>query len=86
MILQALVKHYETLANQEKVAKQGWCQAKVSYALDIDAEGNLLGVISVKQEVERGKKTVWVPQMIEVPEMVSRSSGISANFLCDNSK
>lgn len=86
MILQALVKHYETLANQEKVAKQGWCQAKVSYALDIDVEGNLLGVISLKQEVERGKKTVWVPQMIEVPEMVSRSSGISANFLCDNSK
>lgn len=86
MILQALVKHYETLAEQEKVAKQGWCQAKVSYALDIDAEGNLLGVISVKQEVERGKKTAWVPQMIEVPEMVSRSSGISANFLCDNSK
>ncbi|MBU3878214.1 type I-C CRISPR-associated protein Cas8c/Csd1 [Faecalicatena sp. AGMB00832] len=86
MILQALVKHYETLAEQEKVAKQGWCQAKVSYALDIDAEGNLLGVISVKQEVQRGKKTAWVPQMIEVPEMVSRSSGIAANFLCDNSK
>lgn len=86
MILQALVKHYETLANQEKVAKQGWCQAKVSYALDIDVEGNLLGVISLKQKVERGKKTVWVPQPVEVPQMVSRSSGVAANLLCDNSK
>lgn len=86
MILQALVKHYETLAKQGKVSRQGWCQAKISYALDIDTEGNLLGIISLKQEVERGKKSVWVPQVVEVPEMVARSSGVSANFLCDNSK
>lgn len=86
MILNALVKHYETLAEQGKVSRQGWCQAKVSYALDIDADGNLLGVISLKQEVQRGKKTVWTPQPFEVPQMVSRSSGVAANFLCDNSK
>lgn len=86
MILQALVGYYETLAEQERGSRRGWCRAKVSYALDIDVEGNLLGVISLKQEVERGKKTAWIPQMIEVPEMVSRSSGVSANFLCDNSK
>ncbi|WP_125141098.1 type I-C CRISPR-associated protein Cas8c/Csd1 [Clostridium transplantifaecale] len=86
MILQALVKHYETLAEQGKVSRQGWCRAKVTYALDIDAEGRLLGLIPLKQEEERGKKTVWVPQMMEVPEMAARSSGVSANFLCDNSK
>lgn len=86
MILQALVKYYETLAEQEKVSRQGWCQAKVSYALDIDTGGNLLGIISLKQEEERGKKTVYVPQILEVPEMVARSSGVSPNFLCDNSK
>lgn len=86
MILQALVKHYETLAEQGKVSRQGWCRAKVTYALDIDAEGRLLGLIPLKQEEERGKKTVWVPQMMEVPEMAARSSGVLANFLCDNSK
>lgn len=86
MILQALVNHYETLADQGKVSRQGWCQAKVSYALDLDAEGNLLGIIPLKQEEERGKKTIWVPQIMEVPEMTSRSSGVSANFMCDNSK
>lgn len=86
MILQALVKHYETLAEQGKVSRQAWCRAKVTYALDIDTDGNLLGIISLKQEEERGKKTVWVPQMVEVPEMAARSSGVSANFLCDNSK
>lgn len=67
MILQALVKHYETLLEQGKVSRQGWCQAKVSYALDIDREGKLLGIISLKQEEVRGKKTAWVPQMAEVP-------------------
>lgn len=86
MILQALTQHYETLANQGKVSKQGWCRAKVSYALNIDGDGSLLGIIPLKQEEIRGKKTVWIPQSIEVPEMVTRSSGISANFLCDNSK
>ena len=30
MILQALVNYYEGLVQQEKAAKQGWCQAKVS--------------------------------------------------------
>lgn len=86
MILQALQEHYEILAEQGKVSRPGWCKAKVSYALDIDKEGNLLGVISTMKETTRGKKTVWEPSSIEVPEMVSRSSGVSANFLCDNSK
>lgn len=86
MILQALVKHYETLVEQGNVSRQGWCQAKVSYALDIDTGGNLQGIIPLKQEEASGKKTVYVPQMLEVPEMVSRSSRVSPNFLCDNSK
>lgn len=29
---------------------------------------------------------VWLPQQIKVPEMVTRASGVAANFLCDNSK
>lgn len=86
MILQALVKHYETLAKQEKVSHQGWCKARVSYALDLDQAGSIRGIISLKQEEERGKKKVWIAPFIEVPEMVSRSSGVSPNFLCDNSK
>ena len=31
MILQALAKYYENLAEEEKVARPGWCSAKVSY-------------------------------------------------------
>lgn len=33
MILQSLVKLYETLADQGKVSRPGWCNAKVSYAV-----------------------------------------------------
>lgn len=85
MILQALADYYEKLAQQEKVERLGWCRAKVSYALEIDESGQLLGVIPLKQEEQRGKKTMLLPMEMKVPEMVTRSSGISANFLCDNS-
>lgn len=86
MILQALVKQYENLERQGKVSGLGWCQAKVSYELDLSKNGDVLGVTSRKIEVMRGKKNVWAPASLIVPEMVTRSSGVSANFLCDNSK
>ncbi len=44
-----------------------------------------MGVIPLKKEQQKGKKTVWVPQDLTVPQMVSRCSGVSANFLCDHS-
>ena len=86
MILQALVNHYENLVEQEEVTQEGWCKAKVSYAVNLSKDGEILGILSLKTEEERGKKKVWVPRQIKVPEMVTRSSGIQANFLCDNSK
>ena len=36
--------------------------------------------------MERGKKKIWVAKPLNVPEMVTRSSGIAPNFLCDNAK
>lgn len=86
MILQALVEHYDRLAEQGKVSREGWCMAKVSYGINLSKEGKVTGIISLKTEEERGKKKVWAPQVMTVPEMVTRSSGVSANFLCDNSK
>ena len=86
MILQALVKHYENLIQEEKVSKQGWCSAKVSYEIELSKEGEIKNIICLKIEEERGKKKVIRPQNLLVPEMVTRSSGVSANFLCDNAK
>lgn len=85
MILQSLVQYYETLAQKGEISGQGWSTAKVSFGLDISREGELLGIVDLKIEVPRGKKTAWVPQNLRVPQMVARSSGVSANFLCDNS-
>ena len=39
MILQALVKEYENLAENNLVPKRGWCQVKVSYAIDLNLMG-----------------------------------------------
>ena len=85
MILQALVEYYEALERKEKITSPGWCRARVAYGLDISEQGELMGVIPLKKEQQNGKKTVWVPQDLTVPQMVSRSSGVSANFLCDHS-
>lgn len=86
MILQALVEYYETLLKNNKVAGRGWCQAKVAFALNLNIDGSLKSVITLKEEKERGKKKIWVPSERIVPQMVTRAVDISANFLCDNSK
>lgn len=86
MILQALVSYYEKLAEQDKVSCPGWCSAKVSYGIQLSCDGEIKGITWLKQEVQRGKKTVEVPSSMKVPEMLTRSSGVAANFLCDNSK
>lgn len=85
MILQSLVKYYESLEQKGEITKPGWCNAKVSFALELSADGQLKRVIPLKVEKERGKKTVLEPQKLKVPQMVTRSSGIASNFLCDNS-
>ncbi|WP_461877702.1 type I-C CRISPR-associated protein Cas8c/Csd1 [Fusicatenibacter sp.] len=86
MILQALVKYYEDLEKQGKISKRGWCTGKVSYGLQLSYDGKVQAVLSLKREQQTGKKTILSPQPLTVPEMVTRSSGVSANFLCDNSK
>ncbi len=86
MILQSLVEYYDALAKKGEITEPGWCRAKVSYALNIGEDGELKGLIPLKEEEKKGKKTVMVPQNIKVPEMdTTRASGVKANFLCDNS-
>lgn len=68
MILQALVNHYEDLVKKGELAQPGWVTAKISYALNIDAEGNLLGLIPLKRSILTGKKSREVPEKMTVPE------------------
>ena len=84
MILQALVRHYEQLAQKGRIASPGWQSVKVSFAIRIGEDGTLRAVENLRKEVPSGKKTVLVPRIMQVPEQVKRASGIAPNFLCDN--
>ena len=81
MILQALVEHYEDLAAQGKLARPGWRDTNISYALYINDAGELEQVVSLKNEVERGKKKVLVPRTMQLPFPLRKSSDITTNFL-----
>lgn len=83
MILQALCAYYDALADRGEISPPGWCDAKVSFALDLDESGALCGVIPLKIVPPGGKKEI--PQLLRVPEQVKKTSGVSANFLCENS-
>lgn len=84
-ILKALVDHYEDLLCEGKVGRFGWSDSKITYALYLDEDGTLLDLISLREEVQRGKKTFEVPQMIQLPTPAKRSSSFLPNFMWDNS-
>ena len=85
MILQALTEYYQSLAQAGKIAAPGWGPVKVSFVLYLTPDGTLEGVSSTQVEQAKGKKTVLAPRSMSLPAPVKRSSGIAANFLCDNS-
>lgn len=86
MILQSLTQYYEELVKQNLVTSEGWCKAKVSFSLSINEDGSLFDIVPKSLEKIKGNKTVKIPAEIDVPQMVTRSSGIKANFLCDNAR
>ncbi|MDO4804279.1 MAG: type I-C CRISPR-associated protein Cas8c/Csd1 [Lachnospiraceae bacterium] len=83
MIIQELAAYFESLSEQGRVGAEGWSKAKVSYGLQLDEDGGLVGIMPLLVIPDGGKKEV--PKELFVPEQVKRSSGISPNFLCDNS-
>ena len=82
MILQALVDYYEALAEQGKIARPGWAKVKVSWALEIDEDGQLLDVLPLRSLSPDGKK--MLPQEMKLPAPVKRTVGVTPNFLWDN--
>ncbi|MBO4795498.1 MAG: type I-C CRISPR-associated protein Cas8c/Csd1, partial [Clostridia bacterium] len=85
MILQALAKLYDDLEKRGEISKPGWVATKVGFALSIDVDGKLRGIIPLETEVERNGKKVTVNQTLVLPAPVKRSSGVASNFLWDNS-
>ena len=78
MILQSLCNYYEQLleTHSGEIPEPGWCPRRIAFLLDLSPQGELRGIIPSPDS--KG----W---MHNVPEQVKRSSGVAANFLCDNS-
>lgn len=85
MILQSLVKLYEILEEQKKVTGLGWSLAKISFRIMLNKDGELVGLVSACNPVVKGKKEIYLPTVMTVPEQAKRSSGIKPQFLCDTS-
>ena len=86
MILQALTAYYEEQRRKGNISAVGWDESfKVSFLLEIDDSGALVDAIDNRELITAGKKQALLPQAMCVPAHQLRSSGIAANFLCDNS-
>ena len=86
MILQALARYYDILSNdpESDIAPPNYSSTGVSFALNISEQGKLLDVFPLFEQVQRGKKLEEKPHRMIVPEQVKKTSGINANFLCEN--
>ena len=82
MILQALVRCYEALTERGELEKEGWSPVKVSWGLELDADGQVKSLLLMGGTDTKGKQS---PRIMKLPDPVKRSSGVAANFLCDNS-
>lgn len=83
MILQALVSYYEVLAGRNMISQPGWSPAKVSYALELNDNGEVENILYLNVPAKNGKK--MIPQMMNVPVHPKLTSGVNASFLCNNS-
>ncbi len=87
MILQALTKYYDILSNDpvSDIAPPGYNTVEVTFALEISQKGELLNLIPLFDQVQKGKKIEEKPKRMVVPEQVKHSNKVSAFFMCDNS-
>ncbi|MGE5560664.1 MAG: type I-C CRISPR-associated protein Cas8c/Csd1 [Chloroflexota bacterium] len=87
MILQALYHLYQRLLDEPEsgISPPGYSTARVSFALNLSKTGELLDLIDLRVADKAGKEGKPLARDMVVPRKVKRSSGVSANFLCDNS-
>lgn len=83
MIIQSLNQYYERLSNNPEsgVAPSGYSAGKVSFAFNLSSQGKLLEIFPLYDV--KGKKKIACE--ILVPEQIKKTSGVSSNFLCENS-
>lgn len=83
MILESLAKYNDILISKGEIPPEGWEMVNVSYSINIDNDGNFLGVSCLKESDDKGKT---IPRKLMLPKGVIRSNSIKSNYLYDNSK
>lgn len=80
MILNSLCEYYDILSNDKdvKISPIGYSAAKVGYAIVLDNNGQISGVLDL-----RGASSKKEGRKILVPEQAGRTSGVFPYFLCD---
>lgn len=83
MIIQALCAYHDILFNEDQGAlpKEGYSKVKVSFALVLSPDGEIVNVIDLRSD---GKKAI--PKTLDLPLQEVRSSGVTPHRLCDNAK
>ena len=82
MILQALVKRYDSMTGTDDAVPYGWAIRDAVFALDLDENGVLHGLLSL--EKQDGEQRIR-PQYL-LPSEPVRSSGFKPAFLCDTAQ
>lgn len=82
MILQALYQLYDSLVANRLVEEPGWTRSKISYALDLGDDGEIVNVYTLKETDKKGKP---IPARIRTPIAPKRTVGIESAFLFDSS-
>ena len=83
MILHALAQRYNDTAGTDNAVPFGWAMRDAAYALDLDEQGRLHGILTLW--TLEGKRKIR-PQFLLPIEPTGRTSAIKPAFLCDNSK
>lgn len=86
MIISSLVDYYKHLVNLDVLPEIGWAKAKISFLINLDRDGKVIGITDVREEVSHGKKKSLVAAFFDMPEAETRSNGVKARFLWDNIK
>lgn len=87
MIINALHEYYEVLKDAgQDIPLLGYSRQRVSFALVISEDGDLISCVDLRNQETIGKKNRLVALPEVVPEQKSRSRNILPYFLCDNSK
>lgn len=83
MILQSLVRCYDSLAAQGTLKRPGWSSVKVQWGLYLTADGQVASVEMLGAANDKGK---LLPLQDFLPTPIKRTCGRAACFLCDNAK